>query len=74
MKIDSIQKSEVLVDEETATIRLKNKNKTPNTLSQHFSDVWHMAIVYGPCPAIGGIKYALLLIDKKTKMLHLWSN
>ena len=31
-----------------------------------------MDIVYGPCVAISGIKYALLLIDKKTRKCHIY--
>ena len=70
--IDSIAKSEILVDGETATLKSKKKNKTPGNLPKHFSDVWHMDIVYGPCAAIGGIKYALLLIDKKTRKCYIY--
>ena len=31
-----------------------------------------MDIVYGPCVAISGIKYALLLIDKKSGECHIY--
>ena len=70
--LDSTKKSEVLVDGEIATIRSKNRNKNKSPLPKNFSDVWHMDIVYGPCTAIGGIKYALLLIDKKTRKCYIY--
>ena len=31
-----------------------------------------MDIVYGPCMAVGGVRHALLLIDKKTRKCHVY--
>ena len=49
----------------TASMHSSNKNKIPNDLPANVGDIWHMDIGFGPCTAIGGIKYTLLLIDKK---------
>ena len=51
----------------TASLRSSNKNKVPNAAPPNVGDVWHMDIGFGPCTAIGGIKYTLLLVDKKSR-------
>jgi dUTPase len=52
---------------ETATMRSSCCNTTPSTPSSSYSNVWHLDIGYGPCTAIGGIRYTLLAVDKSTR-------
>ena len=72
VSIEKPEKSEIPIDGEVPTLRSSKRNKVPSKLPKNFSDVWHMDIVYGPCTAIGGIKYALLLIDKKTWKCYIY--
>ena len=51
----------------TASMRSSKKNKVPNPLPTKVGDVWHMDIGFGPCTSIGGIKYTLLLVDKRSR-------
>ena len=51
----------------TASIRSKNKNRVPNDLPSSTGKVWHMDIGFGPCTSIGGIKYTLLFVDKRSR-------
>ena len=73
VSIRSTDKSEVLTDGDTATMKSKKRNLTPSKLPEKYSDVWHMDIVYGPCIAIAGVKYALLLVDKKTRKCFIYA-
>jgi deoxyuridine 5'-triphosphate nucleotidohydrolase len=52
---------------EVASMKASRRNTTPSNLPQHYSDIWHLDIGFGPCTAIGGIKYTLLAVDKKTR-------
>ncbi len=52
---------------EVASMKSSRRNTTPSNLPNHYSDVWHLDIGFGPCTAIGGIKYTLLAVDKKTR-------
>ena len=54
---------------ETASIRQprKTKEKTAPKVPEHFSDCFHMDIGFGPCTAIGGVRYTLLLVDKHSR-------
>ena len=71
--ISASDKSKTLNDGETATLKSKKKNSRPSKIPEKYSDVWHMDIVYGPCVAIAGVKYALLLVDKKTRKCCLYA-
>jgi deoxyuridine 5'-triphosphate nucleotidohydrolase len=52
---------------ECASMRSARRNTDNNTTSLSYSDVWHIDIGFGPCAAIGGIKYTLLMVDKATR-------
>jgi dUTPase len=52
---------------ETATMHSSRRNTTPSSPPSSYSDVWHLDIGYGPCSAIGGIRYTLLAVDKSTR-------
>ena len=54
---------------ETASIRqpCKTKEKTAPKVPEHFSDCFHIDIGFGPCTAIGGVIYTLLLVDKHSR-------
>ena len=51
----------------TASIKSTRRNTTPSTLPPNYSDVWHLDIGFGPCTAIGGIRYTLLAVDKSSR-------
>ena len=52
---------------ETASMKASRRNTSPSTPSLSYSNVWHLDIGYGPCTAIGGIKYTLLAVDKHSR-------
>ena len=49
-----------------STINSSQRNTTLSKPPPKYSDMWHMDIGYGPCAAIGGIRYTLLLVNKST--------
>jgi transposase InsO family protein len=49
---------------DTATMQLRRRNTMPSTKPEKYSDIWHADIGFGPCAAIGGIHYTLMLVDK----------
>ena len=51
----------------TASMKASRRNTTPSSPPTSYSDVWHLDIGYGPCTAIGGIKYTLLAVDKHSR-------
>ena len=55
-----------------STMNSVKSNKTPLQPPPHYSQIWHMDIGYGPCRAIGGIRYTLLLIDKSTRFKYIF--
>ncbi len=50
-----------------ATMHCHRSNKDAVTHPSHFFDVTHMDITYGNTVAPGGIKFALLIVDRKTR-------
>ena len=54
---------------EVATLPKRRRNKTPRDPPALFGDVFHYDIVYGASTAIGGYRYALFLVDVKTRTL-----
>jgi len=52
---------------ETATIDKNKRNTNPLNLPSNLGDIVHMDVLYGSNTAIGGIKYALFLVDKATR-------
>ena len=65
--IQNIPSAEKIHEGSVASMKSSKRNTTPMDAPLHYSDIWHMDIGYGPCTSIGGIKYTLLLIDKRTK-------
>ena len=55
-----------------ATINSPRSNKKPSNPPPRYSQIWHVDIGYGPCRAIGGIRYTLLLIDKSTRFKYIF--
>ena len=49
------------------TIQRHQSNKNAVTRPHHFFDIAHMDITYGDTVAPGGIKFALLVVDRKTR-------
>ena len=54
---------------EVATLPKRRRNKTTSAPPALFGDVFHYDIVYGANTAIGGYRYALFLVDVKTRHL-----
>ena len=68
VSIQETDKNPELDEGETATLKSKHKNSTlSDTSTLKVGERFNMDIVYGPTVGIGGIKYALLLIDRKSK-------
>ena len=65
--ISNMPRKERVDPGETATMPSKRKNTTPMPPPKEYSDIWHMDIGFGPCTAISGARYTLLLIDKHTR-------
>jgi hypothetical protein len=66
--ISSIEKNPHMNEGETATIKSRRWNTTlSKTNHLKVGEVYNMDIAYGPTAGIGGVKYALILIDRKSK-------
>jgi hypothetical protein len=52
---------------QTATMQSSRRNTTPSPKPKNYSDIWHVDIGFGPCSAIGGIRYTLMFIDKYSR-------
>ena len=68
VSIAKIEQNPELDEGEAATLssNRRNKNVSENKNLAN-GEVYNMDIAYGPTVAIGGIKYALVLIDRKSK-------
>jgi deoxyuridine 5'-triphosphate nucleotidohydrolase len=68
VSISKSDKNPHLHEGETATMRSRRRNTTlAPTEHLKVGEVYNMDIAYGPTVGIGGIKYALVLIDRKSK-------
>jgi deoxyuridine 5'-triphosphate nucleotidohydrolase len=72
VQIQNIQQAEAIDPGETASMHSARCNTKPLPSPDHYSDIWHMDIGYGPNASIGGIKYTLLLIDKFSRYKFLY--
>ena len=45
----------------------KNRNTTHVPRPSYFGETFHYDIGHGGCTAIGGIKYAILIVDRKSR-------
>ena len=64
VQIQNLPQTESIDDGAMASLHSSRRNTTPSVPPKSYSDIWHMDIGYGPCTAIGGVKYTLILIDK----------
>ena len=67
VQIQQLPKLEHIDPGETASMPSQKHQTKPSILPKHYSDIWHMDIGHGPCTAIGGARYTLLLVDKATR-------
>ena len=67
LHISTLEKEQVIDIGEAATIDRHKRNTKPLTLPTKLGDIVHMDVLYGSNTAIGGIKYALFLVDKATR-------
>jgi deoxyuridine 5'-triphosphate nucleotidohydrolase len=65
--ISKLPRNPVLDPGETATKSAAPRNTTPSETPEQMRKIWHIDIGFGPCNAIGGIKYTLLAVNKKTR-------
>jgi hypothetical protein len=65
--IQQLPRSPKLDHGETATMHSNKRNKETQPTNQHSATTWNIDIGFGPCTAIGGIKYTLLAVNKKTR-------
>ena len=72
VKISNLTRNPKVDPGEAASIRAKKKNTVPQPPRKHYSDLWHMDIGYGPCSAIGGIKYTLLFVDSHSRYKYVY--
>ena len=49
---------------DTATMQSRHCNTGPSTKPKAYSEIWHTDIGFGPCAAIGGIHYTLMMVNK----------
>ena len=55
---------------DVTTIRRHTSNKSPIPRPTHFFEAAHMDIAYGDVVAPGGIKFALIIVDCKTRYTY----
>ncbi len=67
VNVQRIPKNPQLDPGETATMKSNRRNTEPLKIPKHFGEIMHMDIGYGPCRAIGGIQYTLLVVDRATR-------
>ena len=57
----------VMFDIESYLANEYNTNVEVQETPEQMRKIWHIDIGFGPCNAIGGIKYTLLAVNKKTR-------
>ena len=65
--ITKLPRNPTLDPGETATQVSAPRNTSPSPTPSEMRKIWHIDIGFGPCNAIGGIKYTLLAVNKKTR-------
>jgi hypothetical protein len=70
--LDNTPIDAVLDSGDLATIRKTHRNTTPVPRPNHFGDVIHMDIVFGPNVSIGNIHYGLLFTDCFSRMTYIY--
>jgi hypothetical protein len=65
--IQRLPRSPKLDPGEVSTMHSNKRNKNTQPVDINTSTIWNIDIGFGPCTAIGGIKYTLLAINKRTK-------
>ncbi len=69
--LDNTPADAVLDQGNFASIKKKHRNTTPVTRPQHFGDVMHIDIIFGPEVTVGNIHYGLLIVDRFSRMTYL---
>ena len=72
MHIQSIPTVDAVNPGSVASLSSQKRQTKPSTPPIAYSDIWHMDIGHGPCTAIGGARYTLLLIDKCTRYKYVF--
>lgn len=67
VRIQQLPKLDTIDPGEVASLQSQRRQTSPSSLPNKYSDIWHMDIGHGPCTAIGGARYTLLLVDKSTR-------
>jgi len=69
--LDNTPADAVLDQGSFASVKKKNRNTTPVTRPQHFGDVMHIDIIFGPEAAFGNVHYGLLIVYRFSRMTYL---
>ena len=72
MKVSHLDRNPSLSPGETASMKSSRSSKIPTTVRDKYSDLWHMDIGYGPCAALGGVKYTLLFVDNASRYKYVY--
>ena len=70
LKINDLGRDPMRDTGEMATISKQFRNTTPLQRPERFGDVFHFDIVYGSRTAIGGYRYALWFVDRRSKHIE----
>lgn len=57
---------------EHATLSNTRRSKKSVPLPSKYGDIWHIDIGFGPSKAIGGARYCLFFVDRKTQYKHVF--
>ena len=67
INILDIDKIPTLDPGETASLKAAARNRSKLPLPDNVGDVWHIDIGFGPSRAVGGVFYALMAVDRKSR-------
>ena len=67
INILDIDKNPTLDPGETASLKAAARNRSKLPLPDNVGDVWHIDIGFGPSRAVGGVFYALMAVDRKSR-------
>jgi hypothetical protein len=72
IKLDSLPADAVLDKGDLSTLRKSDRSTKPVVRPDHFGDVIHADIVFGPDIAISNVHYGLLFTDRFSRMTYLY--
>ena len=73
LKINDLGRDPMRDPVEMITMPKKRRNTTPLQSPEQFGDIVYFGIVYGSGTSIGGYRYSLLLVDRRSKHIEQYS-